>query len=243
MRWLVSILLLLLITTTSWGAVAFDAVSNSTCIDCSSLTFSHTTSTGSNRAIAVGACATGPSGTTQPAVTSVTYAGVSLTSKRTEGTTYHCDLWSLPDGTQPATGANNVVITLAGTTTGLNNRLRGAAVTFTGVDQTTAWTSSNNGNNGNSSTSTLTISASGADDMGIDFVCHGTDVTTTTETDRLNIDDGAAACNSLGVATAAGGDTSFSWSHSGADTWIIIGGALKASGGAPPPDVRRVYVY
>jgi hypothetical protein len=233
----------------SWAAVAFDAVANSSCIaaTCTSggtvLTYSHTTGSGSNRGLAVGVCVSGPGATTQPVTNSVTYAGVSLVSKKKQGTTYYCELWSLPDGTQPTTGANNVVVTLASAPSGTNAILLSAAVTFTGVNQSTAWTSSSNGNGGTGTSVTLTLSANNAVDMGVDFACHGFGFSSTTETSRVNNTDSGAACNSFGVATAAGSDTSLSWTSASSDSWLIVGGSLNGGTSAAVVVPRRALLF
>lgn len=250
MRWLVSILLLLSIATASWGAVAFDAVSNGSCVfatctaSSTTLTYSHTTGSGSDRAIVVGVCVSGLSSQPQPSISTVTYAGVGLSSKKHQGGNYYCEYWSLADGVQPATGANNVVIVLSGSLpSAASNIMTSATMTFTGVDQTTAWTSTDNGNSGNGTSATLTLSASGADDMGADFVCNGDSVTSTTETSKfIAAANTNGACNTLGAAIAAGADTSLSWTV-GNDNWILIGGALKAAGSASSSRRRQIGPY
>lgn len=223
------------------GAAAFDAVSSGKCVSsaCTGgskvLTYSHTTGAGANRAMAVGVCITGDSAANMPATSSVTYAGVGLVSKhkRQVGTTkYYCELWSLPDGTQPTSGANNVIVTLAAIQPSASDVMVSIAVTATGVDQTTAWTSSANGNDGTGTSATLTITGSGANDLGVHFACNGTSVSTTVgagETSRtVTATDTGGACNTMGGATAVGADTAFSRTV-GNDSWIIIGGALKAA--------------
>ena len=199
----------------------------------SQVTISHTTGSGSDRSMIVGCAVSGPSGAAEPAISTITYAGgQSLSQKKSQGGNYRLEYWALPDGTQPTIGANNVVITLVDNLNGLNSALSCGVITFTGVDQTAQFTSSNNGNGGTGTTASLTLSANGANDMGFNFVCNGSSVGASTETMRIDAtDDGNGACNTLGVATSAGGDTNHSWTV-GSDSWLMVGGALKAASGA-----------
>lgn len=103
-------------------AIAFDAKTATTTSATSSLTFSHTCS-GTNRILFVTSCAN-----TGSTTTGVTYAGVAMTqvgSVTDIGPTHY--LWVLVN---PASGANNVVITNSGSVTA------GSALSFTGAKQT-----------------------------------------------------------------------------------------------------------
>lgn len=114
-------------------AVAFDAFSTpasfSSYVD--SLTWAHTCS-GSDRVLIVGIV--GLSDVPPPHdVVSVTYNGVAMTKiGEQDNAGVHTELWRL---VAPATGANNVVITLDGSFD--TSWLIGMAKSFTGVDQTT----------------------------------------------------------------------------------------------------------
>lgn len=98
-------------------AIAYDATSrsgNGWSTNTSSLTFSHTI-TGSNTFLAVG---TGTYNTAARSVSGVTYNGVACTKANAitatlEGVNQDTELWYL-DG--PATGANNIVVTLSAVT-------------------------------------------------------------------------------------------------------------------------------
>lgn len=117
-------------------AVVYDTSteSDSGATSVSTLTFSHTTTTNSNRVIFVAVYYPAPIASY---VTAVTYNGVSLTKIDSAqanpgvGTGRAVDLWYL---IAPATGAHNVVIT----TSSANSNLIGVATTFSGVSQTTA---------------------------------------------------------------------------------------------------------
>lgn len=118
--------------------------------DPSSLTWSHTTTTSSNRVLVVATSTeSDTSGHTAQTVSGITYNSVALTKVRSDYITDNgTELWYLVN---PATGANNVVITMTGTVDGLF----GAALTFSGVDQTNPID-----NNAGTTTTGLSISQS-----------------------------------------------------------------------------------
>lgn len=201
-----------------------------------------TVGSGSDRQLVVVAFGSCSSADTPPNVSGITYAGQALTliTSITAGAGRSGAMYAWPTGSQPTSGTNTVTVTMASSVAtacpnagGANRMIISGAISATGVDQTTTFTSSasNKSSNGSGTSATLTLSSSGADDMGVDIMCAGTNAGTTTETSRFTENDVTASCNSIGGATAAGGDTSFSWTFT-ADWWAIIGGALKAA--APP---------
>lgn len=230
----------------AFGAVAYDAVSAVSFINTgTTLTFSHTTGSGSDRGIAVGCVVGSGSADVQPNISTVTYAGVSLSQLAKRDANYDTYIWTLPDGTQPTTGANNVVVTLAGAMVGSATRLRCAAITATGVDQTTAWTVSNCTGAGTGTTASCTLGANSASDLLFVVVCNGTSIGSsgTGITSRASVNDSTGSCSSLGVGTGAGGTTAVSWTV-GSDTWQILAGAWKAAGAAPAaPVLRRPIIF
>lgn len=237
-------LLLALLALPAFAQVAVDNSSIAFLDSGTTLTFSHTTGSGSNRAMAVGCTVAAGSGTAMPNISTVTYASVSLSQLAKRDANYDTYIWTLPNGTQPTTGANNVVVTLASALTGTSPTLTCGAITYTGVDQTNAWTVSDCTGAGSSGNATCTLGASGANDMLFVTACHGTELTTVGSglTLRQNIDSSLNACGSLGVATGTGGTTSVTWNVTGTDSWQILAGALKAAGGAATPVVpRRIF--
>lgn len=113
-------------------AIAFDTVSTSSnSTDPTSLTWSHTTTTDANRILIVGTSVeSDSSGHTAQTVSGITYAGVALTKIRSDYITDNgTELWYL---VAPATGANNIVVTMTAVVDGLF----GAGITFSEVDQT-----------------------------------------------------------------------------------------------------------
>lgn len=112
-------------------AIAFDAVSTGmNATNPTSLTWSHTCS-GSDRVLIVGTSTeSDSSGHTAQTVSGITYAGVALNHIRSDYITDNgTELWYL---IAPATGANNIVVTMTAVVDGLF----GAGLSFTGVDQT-----------------------------------------------------------------------------------------------------------
>jgi hypothetical protein len=252
--WPLVVACLLLAPEAAQAQASFDAQSSGqctqdTCASSTTLTISHTTGSGSNRAMAVGVFAACAGGDTVPAVSTVTYAGSqSLSEIQSENpaTNRRGYLYALPAGTQPTSGANSLVVVLAsnlGAACSTSNGVLSAVIlTASGVNQTTTFTSSIDGS-GSGTTASLTLSSSGANDLGVHFVCAGGGITSTTETERgPKIDNTINTCASVHSATAAGGDTAFSWTIP-SDSWIMAGGALKeASAAAATPKLTLLGV-
>lgn len=245
------IVLALLVSARQVSAqVTFDAFANSFCdgsgtvctgAGATTLTYALTVGAGSNRALAVVLTVGCAGAETAPAISTVKFdptgTNQSLTQIETvsPASSRRGELWALPAGTQPTSGTHNIEIIMA---SGLDacagsSRLSSGAFAVAGVDQTTTFTDTNI-NSGSGTSATLTLTGSGANDLGFHGVCAGNGLTSTTETSRWSVSDTNTSCNSSGGATAAGSDTSFSWSIP-SDSWIMVGGAFKAStGGAAP---------
>lgn len=105
--------------------ISFDNATGSSQDSTTSLTFSHTCS-GARRLLWVGVFAY----STNDVVSSVTYAGVAMTKRasRVESTRGYVYLYSLEN---PATGANNVVVTSSSSV-----NLKAAAASYTSTSQT-----------------------------------------------------------------------------------------------------------
>ena len=109
-------------------AIAFDAATGSNGSSVSSLTWSHTTSSGSNRILFVSVA----EWDSTKKVTGVTYAGVSMTeidSQQVAASNPWITLYYL---VAPATGANNVVVSASGSMF----QIQGSSASYTGVSQT-----------------------------------------------------------------------------------------------------------
>ncbi len=116
-----------LTTNLVFGAIAFDAATNSGFTSGTTHTFAHTNGSGANRILFV--CAVQNDQTKQ--VTGITYAGAAMTFvASTTDSAVGGRLIYLFQKVAPATGANNVVITANGSTA-----IGGIASSYTGVDQ------------------------------------------------------------------------------------------------------------
>lgn len=104
-------------------AVAFDAASQGNAAAATSLTYAHTT-TGADRGLFAGVCVND-----NRSITGVTYNGISMTAVETGSPSYR--LYGL---IAPATGANNVVVSVDAA-----GNITSVAVSVTGMDQTTGW--------------------------------------------------------------------------------------------------------
>lgn len=218
------------------GTVAYDASSKGSCLGGSTctagdttLTFSHTTGSGSNRGLAVGCTVSGGGGDVEPNISTVTYAGVSLSQLAKRDDNYDTYIWTLPNGTQPATGANNVVVTTASAISGSSPIITCVAISASGVNQTTAWDVSDCTGAGTSTTASCTLSANAASGMLVVFACNGTSIGAVGAglTSRQSSNSTANACSSFGGATGTGGTTAVSWTV-GNDSWEILAAAFKA---------------
>lgn len=246
-------LLLLLVASPAWGQAVFDAVGNGHCgtiageTACggggTTLTYPITLGVGSNRQISVFGFIGCANGTETPPTATATYATQALTQVLTSAPSGRRSyLWAWPTGSQPTSGLDNVVITLSGTdcTPANGFGLQSGAISATGVDQATTFSSTNSASGDSSTTPSVTISTSGASDLVVFAVCNGTSVTNNGNnvgTQRwLSTGISAlATCDNSGGASAPGGNLTLTWT-AGVDFWQMVAGSLKAAaaaGGAP----------
>jgi hypothetical protein len=149
-------------------ALAVDAISNSGAKTSSSgYTWSHTC-TGTNLVLIV--CVTSGS-TTPQVVTGITYNSVALTQAVTAAiANARSDIWYLKN---PSTGANTISVTLAGTAT----RTGGAAVSFTGADQSNPIHKSNS--DASSGTPSVSVTTTVENTYLVASLYHGNETTAT----------------------------------------------------------------
>jgi hypothetical protein len=183
--------------------------------------------------------------TNVPTVSSVTYAGVSLNlvTSATWSSGINIYLYSLPPGTQPASGTNNVVVTLNWALNtgngggGTSGSVHSGAISAYNVDPATTFTSYNAVVSSTQTTSaTITIGSSNANDLSFAAGCSGTTFNGTTFTSQWNCSNTntpevcteANYCDATAGITAAGGTTTLSWAIS-KDSWALVGGAFKAA--------------
>lgn len=207
-------------------AVAFDAVTTDATADGapqSSRTFSHTC-TGANRLLIVTvSCDLDGS---DVAVSSITYAGVAMTQRIAvaRGTLIKLALWYLA---APASGANNVVVTLAS-----SQEFIAAATSFTGVHQTTALGTAASAN-GISTTPTVNVS-SAADEVVLDGVSVNGPTSYTigaSQTQRwartASNATPAALVDARGSTETGAATTTMSWTLALSDDWVIAAVPIK----------------
>jgi len=246
---ILALLVVLLLPRVASAQATLDAFANDFCgldgsRDCgggfTTLTIPLTVAANSNRSLAAVLFIGCAGSDTAPNISTVTWDTTqSLTQLEAAApaSSRRGQLWALPAGTQPNTGAHNLVVTLAAALNGCASnlsRLHGGVFSVYNVDQSTTFTDTNV-NSGSGASATLTLTGSGANDLGFDGVCAGDGLTSTTETSKWSVTNTNTSCNSSGGATAAGSDTSFSWSIP-SDSWIMVGGSFKAvgAGGGTP---------
>jgi hypothetical protein len=227
---LLNLLLTLLLPLQSWAAeVVFDAVTNSGSQVDTTQTWSHTTTTNANRAMAVGVV--------HSTVTTVdvgTYAGVDFLATPIgtadfDGNGLRVSFYRL---IAPATGANNVVVTLSAA-----DEWAAFALTASGVHQTTPVGTRANATG---ASALPTVNVSGAtDDLIVDCL-FATLIDSAAvlqagagQTQRVAIGF-ASNFNRLGSSTEPGAPSvTMSWTDdiSAITAWAISGVALKAAAG------------
>lgn len=180
-------------------------------------TFSHTCS-GSQRLLIVSVCNDEDGSAVN--VSSITYAGVALTQRitATRSNFGRASLWYLVN---PASGANNVIVTLASA-----QEWTAAAVSFTGVNQTTPLGTAASAN-GFGSTASVNVS-SASDELVYDTVNVNGPVTLTAGASQTSRWTREASTSSTVVVDSGGSTetgaatTTMSWGVSPADDWVIV---------------------
>lgn len=200
--------------STLWALVdytpklTFDAASSSNGTG-TSLTFSHTvTAGGADRALFVGVGVMDSNDANRP-VTGITYNGVAMTKVDDEdtgsGTSERAELWRLVN---PATGANNVVIS----TTGSVSRIMGGAASFTNVDQTTpidAFAAANGG----SSPATASVTAVTEGAAVLDVMAGEPNITAPTTGQSLLVEQEPQSFETMGMSLSESADTGTARTH------------------------------
>jgi hypothetical protein len=177
-------------------AIAFDNASILSTATSTSLTYSFTVgSSGTNRMLFVGVRVT------STATPTVTYAGASMTLVKSATFNFGADVNYLFALVAPATGANNVVVTV-GTSSGLVS----SAVSYTGVFQSTTMdNSTSNNTTGSTATVTLTTIANNCWTVAFTGASNSSTITAGAgSTLRSNTGQVAAMFDSNGPKTPAG---------------------------------------
>jgi hypothetical protein len=169
------ILSIMTFSTSAQAQVTYDNSAYANCGSaCSSLTYSLTVGSGSNRALAVWVFISLNGIHQAVPVTSITYAGVTLTPVAVfEGQDIDVrgELWALPAGTLPTTGSNNVIVTLS--SSALVNSVHTGAISVAGVDQTQTFTSINTNYSAGIQTAFIDIPYTGSNDLVFNAMCTG----------------------------------------------------------------------
>ena len=225
----VAFLLFLLMATPAIAAIAFDATANHQASNTgTSETWTHTTSTGSDRILIVGVTTRGDDGTAAP--NGVTYDSVSMTKIRDDSySVSNSSLWRL---VAPATGSNAIVVSW--TTNAV--RLVAGSMSFTGVDQTNP-IDSDNGATGSSTAPSVTLTTVAANAWGVDNLGIRTSSSETvtidvgdTEVERWNllqVANGLRGSGSHRGPLVTPGSLVMSWTISGSRPWGISAASLK----------------
>ncbi len=182
------------------ASLEIDATSSGTSVDATSITWSHTVS-GSDRVIFVGVA----NQTAQP--TGVTFNGDALTSVFTaaQADTYYVSGWVL---IAPDTGAHDIVVSYAGTTSGIN----GYGISFTGAHQTTA-VGTPATSNGWGSTSTIDVTAE-TGDIVVDIMNCGSSTEPSIGANQTQIHTANPGTTyQKGSREAGASTTTMSWTH------------------------------
>jgi hypothetical protein len=209
------------------SSVATDAISTGVTTT-SSLTISHTTS-GTNRLMLVGVSIVKETGGA-PSVSSITYNGVSLSSVGSQATSDNkgrTEIWRL---VAPATGTNNVVVTLSAAP----DAATAGVMTFTGVHQSTPLGTYASAT-GDSASASVTV-ASAANELVFDTVvlektADADLVPGAGQTERWDLFQSPGA-NGGGSTEAGAASVAMSWSFP-ADKWAIGGVSIKPAAGPP----------
>lgn len=213
-------------------AVAYDAVSSGAGSAVTTLTFAHTC-TGANLAIVVDVTYYHTAART---VSGVTYAGVALTSiggiTRT-GFNMRTEQWKL---SAPASGANNVVITMDGST----SEIQAGAKSFTGAHQTTAsLTGTQATAQGNSTTPSVGVTSGGTGEIVTDSVvadAPGSFTAGALQTSRWSLPTSIGGAGS--TEPGAAGTVTMSWTITSGE-WAICGVSVVAAAAGGGADVRN----
>lgn len=202
-------------------AVAYNSVASGSALAASSLTYSLNNAAGDGLIVDV----TFYDAVGTRAVSGVTYAGAAMTSIggiTVGGFNMRTEQWRL---IAPATGANNVVVTMNGTTA----EIKSGAVSMTGVHQTTMVGTQATAS-GSSTTPSVAVT-SATDELVMDGIGADTPVSATVgagQTERWKI---VAGVGGAGSSEAGAASVTMSWTLGVSTAWVIAGVSVKASAG------------
>lgn len=172
------------------------------------------------------------------AINTFTYAGAACTFK--SGLSLSSSRLEFWQKIAPATGSNNVDISVVGGT--WSSLPSAGASMFNGTDQTTPFINIGT-NSGSSTQSTITLTSIGALNSGADAVGSPGTISAPSQTQSF-LDNNPA--RDIGGSHAAGNASrTFTWTITASSDWIAIAAEVKAAsaGATPPPQIgRNIYV-
>lgn len=205
------------------GAVTFDAATSAGNYSASSITFSHTVGASANYLL-VGVSWFDGGGRS---ITGVTYNGVSMSSVISQedtstGNSFKSHLWKLAN---PATGANNVVVTFSTTV----DDIAAGAASFIGVNATTPLGTAA-GASGVSTTATVNVS-SATGEMVFDNILFDNRYFPANpaggQTQRWTQNGSAGNVHGSSSTKAGAGSVTMSWTPTTSSIWVIVAVPVK----------------
>ena len=213
------------VNAVSVSPVAVDAVSSASSDGTPIFSWSHITGSGTDRLLVVGTSV----GDNPATVTGVTYGSIALTKLRSDvntGDDTTTELWYLIN---PANGINIITVTMSE-----GGSAVGGAVSFTGVDQVTPF-SSNTGATGTGTPASVVVT-SATDEMVVSvlaiFEGDGSATPVSGQNERWDLIDDAV--EGAGSTTTGTMSVTMSWTKDDND-WAIGVASIKAAAAGPPP--------
>lgn len=213
------------VNAVSVSPVAVDAVSSASSNGTPIFSWSHITGSGTDRLLVVSTSV----GDNPATITGITYGGIALTKLRSDvntGDDTATELWYLIN---PANGINTITVTMSE-----GGSAVGGAVSFTGVDQITPF-SSNTGATGTGTLASVVVT-SATDEMVVSVLAIFEGDSSATPVSGQNerwdlIDD---AVEGAGSTTTGATSVTMSWTKDDND-WAIGVASIKAAAAGPPP--------
>ncbi len=189
------------------------------------LTYSFTNTAGTLLIV----CAT--AGDAVQSISGVTYNGVAMSPvasvRSHDGTTgAYSSLWSLLN---PATGANNVVVTKSGSNA--SGYIISGAVSFTGNAATNPIAQSLTNNATSGTTASVTVPNTTAGNMVVDCATNGSAMGSSLQTLNFekNVNDSDYGNNAASSYATAGGSVTMGYTGDASDGWGIVAAEIKAN--------------
>jgi len=215
-------------------AIAFDASSEGSGDAVSSITISHTTSSGSNRIMWVGVW-----DQNNDTVTGVTYNGVSMTqaNKIRVGTGGGAEYVYLYYLVAPSTGANNVVISRSVST----NSLHGRVITFTGASQTGIPDASNTGQSNSASSLAVSVTVVAANSWVVAMMRNTNAAVASSDSNfTMRLTSSSIMIADTNGAVSAGSYTGTFNNSGGGGRWGLCMASFAPAAASGPANVKTV---